>query len=410
MSTVPIWLRGTKEYIGEESQRQIRLFSSQKSDAFLDDYDFKFNKEISQKSVVKKEGEKIGEEIISKSQLYSSEIEKELSQIEAEWKTKLKLSETNKPSDSKSSIFKRSKVNEKASLIPSEILAQQENNETKKISNINFYQEPFTNYIENNKKFIDSTQIHQKPKELIHMKRIFNIKNSTEKKTSLEDLNIYVNSENHVNQLFYIEYIIERLRDLLTRKSKEYLKERQKSKLQEEREREEKLDRFEKYVSKKSVWFSGLETSEANSRSTYHVKKEEEDDGEAEMKAKIESITGFSEESKSEPEKSEETESSECKKPLPDFKKLREQSKLEQLKIKECFFKMPSKKSKEKIKESLKDEEESNDEEKDNDPYDDTFVVKVKETNEEIVRFLPTVDSQSQLNIRRKFFFEKLIK
>ena len=353
--------------------------------------------------------------------MYTTKIESELNQIETEWKKKLKLNETQKP-DGKNSIFRRNKVGETDSMIPTEILIKQSQNEEftkqqaenneKNSSNIDqeIHIEP-----NDNKKFIDSTQIHKKPKELIHIKNIFKLKKSNDQSNLLQiddDSIMYLNNENSINQLFYIEYIIDRLRDLLSTRSKQYLLENsQKSKLQDEREREETLEKIDKFVSKKSAWFQNIEPSDEPTMS-HHFISNNDDNGEAEMKAKIESLIGNFEEDEIKDKKDDEkidNYDTELKKPLPDFKKIRDEAKLQQLKVKECFFKSPSLKSKDQLKETEKlNVEQLKD--NDDDQYNDSFLVKVKDTNVEYVRLLPNVDSQSQLNIRRKFFYEKLTK
>jgi len=97
---------------------------------------------------------------------------------------------------------------------------------------------------------------------------------------------------------------------------------------------------------------------------------------------------------------------------LPDFKKVQEEAKAEQLKIKEFFIgDLGSVKAK-----KIKEKEDLRAAELEMEKEDGVFnghSFKVKGTDErgvEIVRVLPCVDSQSQMEIRRKIFYEKMIK
>ena len=68
ISTVPIWLRKQTE------SKQVKLWSTSTHEIVTDDYDLKFNKDLIQPSVEALVINEIGNEIISKSQLYTNEI------------------------------------------------------------------------------------------------------------------------------------------------------------------------------------------------------------------------------------------------------------------------------------------------------------------------------------------------
>lgn len=104
-------------------------------------------------------------------------------------------------------------------------------------------------------------------------------------------------------------------------------------------------------------------------------------------------------------------------KPVPDYRALREQSIEQQLIVREFF--MPrgtdalfgssrEKKKKNENETSVTIIDENNID--DTGEYEQKLVFKIKETNEEIARVLPAVDSKSQMNIRRTIFFDKLVK
>ena len=47
---------------------------------------------------------------------------------------------------------------------------------------------------------------------------------------------------------------------------------------------------------------------------------------------------------------------------------------------------------------------------RESDVFNQNLIFKLKNTNEEIARILPTVDNHSQIEIRRNIFYEKLVK
>ncbi len=382
---------------------QIKLWSSTLSSSnekITDDYDIKFNKELTTQTKTSTVLTEIGSEIISKAQLYTNEIEVELNKIEQEWKSKFKLDDEKKEVNkvSKTSIFKRSLINDK-------------NKQSFELTN-----QPETDVLQSslpkqdfeiNKKFLQSTQIHQKPKDFYHLAKIFKISNQASTNNENNELNI--TDETSMNQLLFIEYLIERIRLLLTDKSKEYLTEKQsneKTAIQVERVREEKLKQYEEYITKKNVWFSEILTDENNSGKKSSPAIRNTDDSEAEMQAKIDFLLKNEQSEHSDLQINEtnslDINSNEAKKPLPDFNKIRDEAIKQQLKIKEFFMPSHSKKQVQ-FKEDFIEEEETED-------YKQSILVNIKETNEEIVRILPTVDSLSQLEIRRKIFYDKLVK
>lgn len=383
---------------------QIKLWSSTSSSSnkkITDDYDIKFNKELTTQTKTKTNTvlTEIGSEIISKAQLYTNEIEVELNKIEQEWKSKFKLDDEKKEVNkvSKTSIFKRSLINDKNKQ-SFELTNQPETDDSQK----SLLKQDF----EINKKFLQSTQIHQKPKDFYHLAKIFKISNQASTNNENNELNI--TDETSMNQLLFIEYLIERIRLLITNKSKEYLTDKQsneKTAIQVERVREEKLKQYEEYITKKNVWFSEILTDENNSGKKSNPAIRNTDDSEAEMQAKIDFLLKNEQSEHSDLQVNEtnslDINSNEAKKPLPDFNKIRDEAIKQQLKIKEFF--MPSHSKKQVQFKDFIEEEETED-------YKQSILVNIKDTNEEIVRILPTVDSLSQLEIRRKIFYDKLVK
>ena len=423
MPTTPIWLRKHAE------TEQAKLWTTRSNEKIADDYDLKFNKELQtdkstkQTTVVNSE---IGDTIISKGQLYTNEIEQELNKIEAEWTAKFKLNEPetkqSRSKVNKHNIFKRTQVNESQQHFH-ETYADDVNNNNNKTEEA----DQVGSKLEVNRKFLETTQIHTKPKELFHLAQIFKINAETTLNTEEnedESVTLHIPDESAMSQLIFIEYLIERLRQIITPKSKDYLREKkpgEKSTVQMEREREEKLKHYEQYITKKNVWFSDLmsDSKPVNKTSTSfatQIKRKEEDpddNGEAEMQAKLDylSLTQETEYSLAltEAKSQEEDElNPETKKPLPDFKKLQEEAIIQQLQIKE-FFQPCTSVKKIQFREDLVALEEG-EEEKGEQSQDRSLIINNKETNEEIVRVLPTVDSLSQIEIRRKIFYEKLIK
>ena len=96
----------------------------------------------------------------------------------------------------------------------------------------------------------------------------------------------------------------------------------------------------------------------------------------------------------------------------PDFGQLKKQSIQQQLIVREFFTANGLVVGGKKKKVSEADQslvtiiDESNND--DDDTFGQNLIFRIKETNEEIVRILPTVDSKSQIKIRRNIFYEKL--
>lgn len=178
ISSVPIWLRNTPEYLKNDGAKQINLMNYVRSsdpDApasikeYHDDYDLKFNpttdsNKKTSASTIKSEYTQhhIQDHVISKSKLLSAEIESELNSIENNWRNKYhvkKTSEAEKQKDplQKHNIFKHKNVNEK------EVDSFGSTSSREALKDI----ETVENVI--NKKFIESTLIHSKPKSLYHL-------------------------------------------------------------------------------------------------------------------------------------------------------------------------------------------------------------------------------------------------
>lgn len=109
-------------------------------------------------------------------------------------------------------------------------------------------------------------------------------------------------------------------------------------------------------------------------------------------------------------------------KPVPDYEKLKQESIEQQLIVREFFtarradalFSGAKKKKKKNGEEEDVDGEQVTIIDENNidetGEFDQNLIFKIKETNEEISRVFPTVDSKSQNKIRRTIFYEKLAK
>lgn len=102
---------------------------------------------------------------------------------------------------------------------------------------------------------------------------------------------------------------------------------------------------------------------------------------------------------------------------IPDFEQLKKQSIEQQLIVREFYTanglvfggkkkNVTIEKANDETQVTIIDENNIDD----TNEFDQNLVFRIKETNEEIVRILPTVDSKSQNKIRRNIFYEKLIK
>lgn len=107
-------------------------------------------------------------------------------------------------------------------------------------------------------------------------------------------------------------------------------------------------------------------------------------------------------------------------KPVPDFEKLKKESIEQQLIVREFFTARAASKLLGAEKKKKKQEEEEDPAERvtiidehnidDTGEFDQNLIFRIKETDEEIARVFPTVDSKSQTKIRRMIFYEKLVK
>lgn len=181
ISSVPIWLRNTPEYLKNDGAKQINLMNyvrSSSSDSkstctataaekkvYHDDYDLKFNPKPSETRAVKSEyaQQHTQDHVISKSKLLSAEIESELNSIENNWRNKYHVKKSTEATEKekdplqKHNIFKHKNVNER------EVVSIGSPCSREALQDI----EPIENVI--NKRFIESTLIHCKPKSLYHL-------------------------------------------------------------------------------------------------------------------------------------------------------------------------------------------------------------------------------------------------
>lgn len=251
---------------------------------------------------------------------------------------------------------------------------------------------------------------------------------SVEEQTNHEDYVFYID-QNSMKQLLFIEYITQRVNDLISRKTKNYLKEQSKSEINEQREREEYLKQCDKYVAHKEMFFNNLTKHAAPTQPNAIAmnNQDEDDNGEAEMLAKLKSfehVTGELKDKQNKDDSDEEKDNSEAKKPLPSYDKLKEEAFNQQLRVRE-FFRGPSVWNEKPVKKEpepsireratiidLKTNKHYSDDRLDREDfeYGQSLIMKIKETNEEIVRVLPTVDSKSQMEIRRNIFYDNLVK
>ena len=364
----------------------------------------------------------IGDEVISKNLLHANAIEKELNIIETEWSEKFDLKknkdsrssdEINKGHFAKNNIFRRLNVNEKNSM----------KNEFLKfaIKNDNYHENDDYSNEALNKKFIETTIIHKKPENFYHLRKIFLILDANDLKDDKSNNGVLIIDNNDTNSLshfFFVEYIIERMFQLITLQTKEYILEKkylEQSALHKKREMEEYSNKCEIYVNKKSVWYDDItneenetilnnsETSSIQLAKSSYFLKNQNDNGETEILAKLESFNINSyiqcnnkinqrNENKIDKEFNGE-EYATAKRPIPNYNKLKTEAKQQQLKIKEFF--MGSLSDKESIK--------NNDIQIIN--SDEKYI-----SENEIVRNLPIIEKYSQVEIQRNFFYEKIIK
>jgi hypothetical protein len=229
ISNVPVWLRHKPEYKGIEEAKKIVLWEER----------------IKAKSTNHrlKETTKL-------------EIENELKEIEEKWKKEMKIS------------AEKSQVEEDKKQ-PSE------ESEIDKQKREEIYKELQYKARQLRSKFLQSMDIHAKPTELNILREIFEFKTEEEEKENAQSTSADSSSKkrtfqvdtNKINHLLYIEYICERIRELITPRTKSYLLEDEPSNrpsLNEEREREELIDKADNYVLKANSLFSQIGQQSTN--------------------------------------------------------------------------------------------------------------------------------------------------
>ena len=333
----------------------------------------------------------------------NDQIADELKKLETEWKSKFSLTNNNNKSIVTEEKIKQLHVS--SHKLKEHLVVPTDPVQDKRISNLS------QAVIEQFNKSID---IHKKPTELCKLKEIFEFEfvkklndNESEKSNNLFEVD-----ENSLKQLLFIEYLVQRLMDLFSKKTKNFILERELDelvKLNQEREREEYLKKCDEYVLKNNILFNNLTNdSDASGLNINQKIPEEDDNGEAEMLAKLEAFMGKDELKKlsgisSDLNEQDPVQDDYRKKPLPNYKLLKEEAIKNQLKVSEFFMGTTKKAQNEENIEEI-------DYNRDSNVFNQNLIFKLKNTNEEIARILPTVDNQSQLEIRRNIFYEKLVK
>lgn len=430
ISSTPVWLRDTPKYLAEEAHKQITLIDMKRT-----------TKTETKKSEIKKSDTK-------KSQLDEfKEIENELREIEMKWKEKYeeKREEKRREEPIENNIYRKITVDERPTT----------SERPSRMATTTISREQLLADIEKKRKEFLTAQLFQKPSELKLLSKIL-----------VDDEETRLLESNRSSYLF-VEYLLQRLNDLMTEKTRDYLRNHIYSsgvncELQEEREREQYLEKCDKYVTNGALAINSIsnalsDDSNWSSSSSSNRKRDEQmremrvasndqvdlTEEEREMKSKIEyleSVLSINNAAKSSGSSRNQNNDEEClkesnqaaadqltadeKRPLPDYEKLKEEALVQQLRVREFFqgFSSSSKANKSNEKESATEATVIDLNGTSSDLYDIAttsafgcdynlnMVIKIKETNEEIVRQLPTVDSKSQIVIRRKIFYEKLIK
>lgn len=241
-----------------------------------------------------------------------------MKQIEQEWKAKIKLVENNLEKQKAKTSGK--KVNNENVLVKMDV------NEKSDVEN------------QKVKKSVEE-QIDDKTSSNINVSHFTLMKIFTE-------MNV---KERFKENLFLIEYLINRVGDLLTLKAKNYIK-NENNEFEIVNSEREKFEFNQKYLNYRSKNESTLDS-------------DDDDDGENVVKIV------------------------ESKKSIPSFEKLKDEAKLEQLKIKEFYN--PT---------LYHNEEEEQEQHQQKENYQKRPII------------LPEIDSVSQNQIREKIFLEKLIK
>jgi hypothetical protein len=269
------------------------------------------------------------------------DIEVELNNIENKWKTKYKIP----PKNDK---------------IQTEIETEKEKGkEIFKRRNVNEIKQQATakSFIGERKGF-NYEELHPKPTELVFMKAIF-----PEEVSKINDIN-EADNINKKKLFLFVEYIIERIMKLLTNETRKYLstaKQIEQSEITKQRLRDEYIKKCDQMINDQAVEFNRL-------------RNEVESD----------------------------YKSSSCK-PLPNYDQLKEEARINALRVEEFFF--PNKKRNQSSDEDQSTTTTTTTTKK----FEQNILFKNLKTNEEYIRVLPTVDSQSQIEIRRRIFHDKLI-
>lgn len=361
-------MRQTDDYLKNEANIPIKLWS---------------------KTSIKVEPESVKVEQVKES-LDLGDIARELNQVENDWKDKYQ--------QSSQTSSQESRIDEERMRQRSEQLRQ---------------------------RFQESISIHKRPVDVTILKKVFTFTFDDQTTSGYGGWIFPMKSRDSLNQLFFIEYIVSRIDNLLSTRTRQYLRDdedKSKSTVSEERESEEYDASLDQIVVQKGLVFSDVTNQSSVSSHVSFVPKHDQDldDGEAEMLAKLKgfedviqaSTSGVKPtESKIQPVAIDETweTSNEAKKPLPDYNKLREEAIAQQLKIKE-FFQTKQVKVKAEEKNNGLTIISGDGVDENSTEFRQNMIFKVKETNEEIVRVLPPVDSKSQSQIRRNIFYEQLIK
>lgn len=382
ISNVPVWLRQTPEFLKNDELNDIKFWSSTQRST-------KSTKSEHKSPPTETTKQSFAEQKNRQGLMF--EIENELKQIEKDWKEKVKIHET---IDKKESVLLDN--NNYLQQVSAEIDLKERSKQLKK-------------------KFIDSIDIHKKPTDFTNLRQIFSFK--IEKKDGYiqmgEGSQILQINEKYLTQFYFIEYIIQRIKELITSRTKSYLTQTESSdslSVNQEREREEHLEACDKLVARKTALFSDIDYS-SQTPNFIDKNSDQKDDGEEEMLQKLRGFDDIIKNSNKRKENEINKEQVEvvtdeydfeAKKPVPDYSKLKEEAIRQQLRIREFFVGKP--KSNKEQETTVIDENDTNSE------YNQNLIFKIKETDEEIVRVLPTVDSKSQTQIRRKIFYDKLVK
>lgn len=189
-------------------------------------------------------------------------------------------------------------------------------------------------------------EIHKKPNEFTILDKIFKFKLENKNEFGKGQYEFSID-EKSLKQLLFIEYIVQRINELLTSRTKAYLLEKElKSKptINEERERNEYIDMCDKYVAKKGAFFSDIDYSGGGAKRSTDINTNADDNGEEEMMQKLKEFENLFKQDKKEKERHEDLNTKDeeyefgAKKPMPDYEKLKEEAIQQQLKIKEFFM------------------------------------------------------------------------